>query len=529
LCFSLLKTRQQNYALDYNKLCHYFIYLGVPFVRNSILILRSIFTWVYLLFFVITSAQAQVNGELHLAITLEPPVLDPTINASATIQKITYQNIFEGLTQIDRLNQVQPSLAVRWQVDKTGLVYTFTLRKEVFFHDRTQLTATIVKSSIERMIAPDSANPIKEKFTNVEDVSVVSKHVIRVKLAWSDGNFLYNLGLGSAVIQHPKSWANNEHHPIGTGPYRFVKWKRGNYISFIANHHYWGKLASIQKVKLIFTQTRSQVVSYLADGILDGYSSMTEVGFLDSLFAIRQDYVLKKGNTSGEIIIAMNHANEMLASKEFRQAISRAINKEVIVATPNFVTGAKIGSHYSPDDIAYLDLTQAYPHSIFDAKELIKKSGVAIKPLILLSPPPTYAQYISLHVQQMLNEVGLTVSIEEVSWPEWLARVYKNRDYDLTVIAHTEPKDIDIYALDDYYFNYKSSEFKNIIGQLKRTNEQGKRAELLKKAQQKLSDDAVNVFLFMLPKVGVWHKNLRGYWLNEPIPAMIFSQMYWQK
>ncbi|WP_022940895.1 ABC transporter substrate-binding protein [Psychromonas hadalis] len=477
----------------------------------------------------ITTVQAREKGLLHIAITLEPPILDPAINASTSIQKITYQNVFEGLTQIDSSNQVQPSLAKRWTIDKTGLIYTFTLQKEVFFHDRTYLTATIVKSSLERMIASNSRNPIKGKFTNIVDITVISKHVIRIKLAWSDGDFLYNLGLGSAVIQHPKSWASNANQPIGTGPYRFVNWKKGDYINLTINHHYWGTLARIENIKIVFAQTRSQVVSYLADGLLDGYSSMTEVGFLDSLFAIRQDYVLKMGNTSGEIIVAMNNANEMLASKSVRQAISHAMNKKVIADTPNFITGAEIGSHYSPNEIAYLDLTNAYPFSLSDAKQLLKASGVAIRPLVLLSPPPTYAQYISLHVQQMLKEIGITVIIEEVSWQEWLTRVYQDKDYDLTVIAHTEPHDLEIYARDDYYFNYKNSEYKNIIAQLNRTHEKSKRAELLKKAQQKLSDDAVNVFLFMLPKVGIWHKALRGYWINESIPAMIFSQMYWQK
>ena len=82
---------------------------------------------IFLFFCTISTGQAQAKGELRLAITLEPPVLDPTINASATIQKITYQNIFEGLTQIDNLNQVQPSLASDWKVDETGLIYTFIL------------------------------------------------------------------------------------------------------------------------------------------------------------------------------------------------------------------------------------------------------------------------------------------------------------------------------------------------------------------------------------------------------------------
>lgn len=483
----------------------------------------------FCLFFCISISNANVYEHLHVAITLEPPTLDPSINADASVQKITYQNIFEGLTKIDNLNKVKPSLASDWKVSNNGLTYTFTLRKNVFFHDRSLLTATIVKSSLERMISPNSINPIKNKFINVEDISVISKHIIRIKLGWSDGNFLYNLGLGNAVIQHPQSWATNNTKPIGTGPYRFVDWQKGKYIKLVANHHYWGKLAPIENIKISMGQTRAELASDLMAGKLDGYSSMTDIGFLESLLAVRQDYSLKQGNTSGEIIIAMNHANEMLSSLDIRKAITLAIDKKKITETPNFITGEEIGSHYSPNDVAYLDLTKAYSINQFDAKSLILKSGIRTQPLRLVSPPTSYAKYISLHVQQMLQDIGLRVIIEEVTWQQWLTRVYKNKDYDLTVIAHTDPNDLDIYARDDYYFNYKNSEFKQIIGQLNYVNDEAKRHELLQKAQQILSDDAVNVFLFMLPKVGVWHKNLSGYWLNEPVPAMIFSKMYWRK
>jgi len=482
-----------------------------------------------LFFCSISISYAKAYDHLDVAITLEPPTLDPSTNAAASVQKITYQNIFEGLTKIDSLNEVKPSLASDWKISENGLTYTFTLRRNVFFHDRSQLTATIVKSSLEKIMSPNSINPIKNKFINVEDISVISKHIIRIKLGWSDGNFLYNLGLGSAVIQHPKSWPTNHIKPIGTGPYRFVDWKKGQYITLVANHHYWGELASIENVKISLGQTRPQLVSDLMSGKLDGYSSMTDIDFLESLLAVRHDYSIQQGNTSGEIIVAMNHANEMLASIDIRKAITLAIDKKKIADTPNFITGEEIGSHYSPNDVAYLDLTKAYSINQFDAKSLILKSGITIKPLILISPPASYAKYISLHVQQMLQDIGLSVKIEEVTWQQWLTRVYKNKNYDLTVIAHTDPNDLDIYARDDYYFNYKDSAYKQIISELNYVNDEEQRHELLQKAQQKLSDDAVNVFLFMLPKVGVWHKELQGYWINEPVPAMIFSKMYWRK
>jgi len=477
----------------------------------------------------ISSVQAQQEDELRLAITVEPNTLDPATGVTASVQKITYQNIFEGLTQIDSSNRVQPGLAKSWKINETGLVYTFTLRKNIFFHDRSELTATIVKSSLERIIALNSNNTIKDKFASIDEISVISRHVVRIKLIWADGYLLYNLGLAGAVIQHPKSWNSNETIPIGTGPYRFVEWKKGEYIKLVANHHYWGDLARIKDINISLGQTRDELVDDLMLGKLDGYSSMTEVDFLDPLFATRQDYVLTTGNSSGKIILAMNHDNEMLSWLNVRLAINKAIDKKAIAATDNFISGAEIGSHYSPNDIAYLDLTKVYSVNISDAKFLLSRADVPKKTLRLLSPPPAYAEHISQHVKTMLKAIGLTVNIEEVTWEEWLTRVYEEQDYDLTVIAHTESNDLDIYARDDYYFNYKDEQYKQIMRQLNFVSDESKRYELLKEAQQKLSDDAVHAFLFMLPKLGVWHKDLRGYWLNEPIPAMIFSEMYWQE
>jgi len=520
-----MKLFLSNYSLAFKL----FIFQGILLVKKISITYRYIIACCAIVLMAMGSVQAQDKEELRLAITLEPSTLDPAVGMIASVKKITYQNIFEGLTQIDSNNRVQPGLAKSWEINEAGLIYTFTLRKNIFFHDRSELTATIVKASLERAIALNGNNSIKDKFNSIAEISVISRHVVRIKLTWCDGYLLYNLGLAGAVIQHPKSWGSNATNPVGTGPYRFVEWKKGEYIKLVVNHHYWGELGSIKNIKISMGQTRDELVDALMLGKLDGYSSMTEVDFLDPLFAIRQDYVLKTGNSSGKIILAMNHSNEMLSWLNVRLAINMVIDKKAIADTDDFIAGAEIGSHYSPNDFAYLDLSKAYSVNLAKAKFLLGRAEVPIKPLRLLSPPPAYAGYISKQIQTMLRDIGLTVSIEEVTWSEWLTRVYEDKDYDLTVIAHTESNGLDLYARDDYYFGYKSDKYKQIIRQLNFVNDEDKRYELLQEAQQQLSDDAVHAFLFMLPKLGVWHKDLRGYWLNEPIPAMIFSEMYWQE
>jgi peptide/nickel transport system substrate-binding protein len=88
--------------------------------------------------------------------------------------------------------------------------------------------------------------------------------------------------------------------------------------------------------------------------------------------------------------------------------------------------------------------------------------------------------------------------------------------------------DIGIYARDTYYFNYKSAAFKKLMDELNMTTNEAGRIALLKKAQEMLTADAVNVFLFQLAKTGVWNARLRGLWKNAPVQANDLTGVYWE-
>jgi peptide/nickel transport system substrate-binding protein len=89
--------------------------------------------------------------------------------------------------------------------------------------------------------------------------------------------------------------------------------------------------------------------------------------------------------------------------------------------------------------------------------------------------------------------------------------------------------DIGIYARKDYYFGYDNAEFDAIMAELDKTADEGKRTELLHKAQRKLAEDAVNGFLFELAKTGVWNAKLKGMWANAPIQATDLTAVYWEE
>ena len=106
--------------------------------------------------------------------------------------------------------------------------------------------------------------------------------------------------------------------------------------------------------------------------------------------------------------------------------------------------------------------------------------------------------------------------------------MFKSTDYDLTIVSHTEPFDIGIYARDSYYFNYKSERFNKVYAELTEAVDPAQRKALIGDAQRILAEDSVNGFLFELAQNGVWKNGIKGLWANRPIQANDLTGAYWE-
>ncbi len=234
------------------------------------------------------------------------------------------------------------------------------------------------------------------------------------------------------------------------------------------------------------------------------------------------------GSTEGETILSINNKKKPFDDIKVRQAIAYALDRKAIIDGASAGLGQPIGSHMAPHNPAYVDLTGVYPHNVEKAKALLKEAGLenGFKATLKL-PPPSYARLGGEIVASQLREIGIDVEIIPVEWADWLEKVFKAKDYDMTIVSHTEPNDIDIYSRKDYYFNYDNPDFDKVIAALDVTSDEAQRKELLGQAQKILADDAVVGFLFELPKVGVWDAKLEGMWENAPIQANDLTKVKW--
>jgi peptide/nickel transport system substrate-binding protein len=476
-----------------------------------------------------TAPASAQKDSVAIGMTLEPPHLDPTGGSPAqAIREVTYLNVYEGLVRLDRMGKIQPLLAESWTAAPDGLTYTFRLRAGVKFHDGSAFDAAKVKFTFDRAMAADSTNSQKWIFAPIAGIETPDARTVTIKLKEPTANFLYGLAWGDAVIFTPDSVANNKTNPVGTGPYKFERWTRGDRVELAKFDGYWNpSAATLKRATFRFIADAQAQVNALRAGDVDALANMAAPEAVDPLKADRR-FAVVNGATEGETILAINNQKAPFNDVRVRQALAHAIDRKTIIAGAMSGFGTPIGSHFSPVHPAYVDLTGTYPYDIGKAKALLSAAGHPNGfAATLRLPPPPYARRSGEIIAAQLAQIGVRVSIEPIEFAQWLEQVFRAKNFDLTIISHTEPLDIPIYARDDYYFGYRNPEFKSLIERIGRTLDEGERNKLYGDAQRMLARDAVNVFLFQLPKIGVWNASLQGMWENWPLPANPLAELRW--
>lgn len=476
---------------------------------------------------VAAAGAAQAQTDITVAMQLEPPHLDPTAGAAGAIRQVTYANIFEGLTRFAADGSVVPGLAHDWDISDDGTVYTFYLHDGVLFHDGAPMTAQDVKFSLDRARAEDSINAQKVLFEGIADVTVIDDITVEVTLAQPDGSFLFNMAWGDAVIMSPASVDGNRQNPVGTGAFMFAQWVQGDRIELVRNPDYWGDAAALDAATFRFISDPTAAFAAVMAEDVDAFINFPAPENLPQFEADPRFQVLV-GSTEGETILAMNNAAEPFDNPLVREAVAHAIDRQAVIDGAMFGYGTPIGTHFAPHHPAYVDLTDLSPHDPDRARALLAEAGYADGFTTTLKlPPPSYARRGGEIIAAQLRDVGIRTETSNLEWAQWLEEVFTNSDFRMTIISHTEPMDINIYARPDYYFQYDNPEFQALMDDLTATVDPDERIALMQAAQRVIAEDHVNAYLFQLANPIVAKAGIEGLWKDAPTQAVDLTGVSW--
>ena len=474
--------------------------------------------------------QPSQGGEVSVAITADPPGWDPSISTSQEIPRVMYHNVLEGLVRFNRAGDILPALATNWTISNSGLTWTFEIRRDVKFHDGSDFTLADIVAKFNRARDPNSGHTNHHYYSAIEAVtSNDSAFTVSFQLSQPSSSLLYNLARPDSVIS-PASKADTQRSaPIGTGPFKFIRYVEGSEVRLERFEDYYiSGFPYLDTVTFRIIGDPNTRLAALRAGDID----MIGVALSpEQCLQIKNEPDLRctEGTATTEITLAMNNTRGPLADKRVRQAITHAIDKNTIVNGAMFGLGTVIGTHMSPAESYYLDLSDTYPYDPNRARQLLAEAGFEEGELSLsleLPEPYNIERRSGQVIAQQLAEVGIDIALSVVEWGTWVQRIFLGRDYDMTIIGHSEPRDINIYANPDYYYGYNNPVIGELLKLAEASGDYASQVEAYQTIARIIASDAVNVWIFSPPYLVATTNHIHGFWESQPTPSINMTEVY---
>ena len=460
-----------------------------------------------------TAGGSSGGGTTKLSIgeTLAPVSLDISQESGAAIPQALLYNVYETLVKIDDHGKFQPLLAKEWKVSPDGLTYTFTLNDNIVFANGDALTSDTVKQSFDYNAANTKAPAIiKGTFAPVASVTAPDPKTVVVTLKQPSRDFLFNVAQTGGVVIDPSSRTDIATKTNGSGPFAVTNYTTNASLTLAANPKYWGTKPALTDVVFRYYSDANALANALKAGDIQIVDNITPELF-DQFKKDTTNYETVNGTSSGETILAMNNARAPLDNVKVRQAITYAINKQDVNAIAEQGLAKIIGSHSSPNDPWFKDLSNTYPYDVNKAKQLLQQAGVSNLNLTLDVIPTPYAQASAPVVKDQLAKVGINVTLNNVEFPLWIDKDFTKGDFDLTIVAHVEARDTSLYGNPNYYWHYNNPQVQQLLKEADAATDEAKSNQLYGQVLDQINADAVNDWLFLLPRLEVVKKGITGY------------------
>lgn len=382
----------------------------------------------------------------------EPPTLASYLSTSGPIGQVSTK-VYDGLLEYDSDLNPQPGLAESFDVSEDGLTLTFTLREGVTFHDGTTFDSADVKFSIQEVLIgvhPRAANTFRE----LEDIMTPDPKTVVMKLKNPAPYLIRALSGYETPMLSMESFEGTDFRenptanaPVGTGPFKFVEWERGQYIRLDKNENYWkGGLPHLDRIVARFIPDAGTRAAALESGEAQ-YAAFNAVLNVDAkrLDAIDSLSVTSDGYSmiNPLMLLEVNTKSEPMDNMKVRQAVSYAIDRQFIIDTIFFGYGTpatgSISSNFAPTGLYTANVRDyAVDDRIEQANALLDEAGfprgadgVRFEIVHDIIPYGESWQRMGEYIKQVLGDVGIKVTLRYEDVPTWLKRIYTDYDYQL--------------------------------------------------------------------------------------------------
>ncbi len=479
-----------------------------------------------------SSKEPTYGGSVVVGIQQDIDSLDPHKATAAGTKEILF-NIFEGLVKPDENGNLIKAVASDYKVSDDGLVYTFTIRDGIKFHNGNAVTAEDVKYSLDRASGLLDGNALITALKKISAVNIVDDRTVEVTLASADTEMIYNFT--AAIIPKPADGTQADAgKPVGTGPFKFVSYTPQESIILTKNEDYWQNgLPYLDEVKFKIVSGTDTALLELKGGSIDMYPYLTD----SQAEELKSTYDIEYAISDVAQALFLNNAEAPFDNEKVRQAVACALNKDEI---NQFVAGGKsavINSAMLPTIKNYYVDTNSYnSYNVSRAKQLLAEAGYPNGFDMTIKVPSNYTFHMETAqvVAEQLKAAGINAKIEGIEWSSWLSDVYANRDYQATICALTAdltPSSLLVRFTSGYsknFVNFSDAEYDKVYAEAQASLDDNVRKEKYAKLQQIFAEKEGSVFIQAAALLVAKNKDLAGYKFY-PVYVQDMSTVYYIK
>lgn len=432
------------------------------------------------------SAAPNPDATLTVGLILPPTNLDIRHTDGSALEQILIDNVYEGLVTRDG-DEIVPRLASSYKISPDALTYTFTLNEGVTFHSGAELTSADVVASFQGVLDDESVHSRRD-FAGVAEVSAPDANTVVVTLSEPNVNFLFTLTGRVGLVFEKGDETDLKTKTNGTGPFTLARWVQGSSITFDRNDQYWGEPAGVATVVFDYIEDPTARINAMIDGSVD---VLTDVDA--TMTSQLSEFTLTEGRTTNTATLAFNNKRAPLSDVRVREALRLAIDHDALVEAIG--AGDTLYGPIPELDPGYEDLSDVAPYDPARAMTLLSEAGAENLELTL-TIPDHYSTTIARVLVSDFAKVGVTIEVDRVEFATWLEDVYTNKDYDLSFVIHTEPRDFNNFANPDYYFGYDNPEVQSLYAEAMRQSDLNAAASILARAARIVSEDHAADWLY---------------------------------
>ena len=469
----------------------------------------------------------------------------PAVSVDSVSQDII-QLVYNGLVKIDKNLNTVGDLAESWDISDDSLTITFHLRKNVKWHDGQPFTSRDCLFTYQVMTDPQTPTAYAEQFKQIEEASAPDDFTFQVTYRQPFARALITWGL-SIMPEHllkgqDLTTTPLARHPVGTGPYRFVKWETGQQIELEANPDYFEGRPYLERVLTRTIPDPAAMFMELMSGGLDWMNlTPTQYERQTGTPEFKKNFNKYEYLNFAYSYLGFNMIDPKFKDRRVRQAIALAINKKEIIDGVLLGHGRPANGPYKPGHWAYNPEVTPYPFDQSKARDLLAQAGwtdtdgdgvleknnAPFEFTLMTNLGNKVRENICLIVQQRLKEVGITVKVRTVEWAAFIKEFLDKKKFEAVVMGWTIPLDPDLYNVwhssktregELNFISYKNAEVDALIDRGRFTLDREERKQAYWRIQEILKEDAPYVFLYVPQVLPVVSSRIHGV---EPAPSGI--------